>query len=51
MSTGLEAKFIVPDWEDKVDYGIGLSYRLVRLHTKAGGPIPQPYAIVDLIPR
>jgi hypothetical protein len=22
-----EAKFLVPDWEDKVDSGIGLSYR------------------------
>ncbi len=30
-----EAQFIVPDWEDKVDYGIGLSNRPVRLHTLA----------------
>ncbi len=27
-----EAQFIVPDWGDKVDYGIVLSYRPVRLH-------------------
>ncbi len=26
-------KFIVPDQGDKVDYGIGLSYLPVRLHT------------------
>ncbi len=26
------AKFIVPDWTDKVDSGIGLSYRPARLH-------------------
>ncbi len=24
-----EAQFLVPDWRDKVDYGIGLSYRQV----------------------
>jgi hypothetical protein len=30
-----EAQFIVPDWGNKVDYGIGLSYRPVRLHTLA----------------
>jgi hypothetical protein len=24
---GTGAKFLVPDWGDKVDYGIGLSYR------------------------
>ncbi len=29
------AKFIVPDWGDKVGYRIGLSY---------GGPVRQPYA-------
>jgi hypothetical protein len=27
-----KAQFIVPDWGDKVDNGIGLSYRPVRLH-------------------
>jgi hypothetical protein len=31
-----EAQFIVPDWGNKVDYGIGLSYRPVRLQTLAG---------------
>jgi hypothetical protein len=31
-----EAQLIVPDWGDKVDYGIGLSYRPVRLHRLAG---------------
>jgi hypothetical protein len=34
-----EAQFIVPDWWDKVDYGmggIGLSYWPVRLHRLAG---------------
>ncbi len=32
------AKFIVPDWGggDKVDSGIGLSYRPARLHRLAG---------------
>jgi hypothetical protein len=38
------AQFIVPDWGDKVDYGIGLLYRPVRLHRLAGryvNPMPQ----------
>ncbi len=43
-----DAQFIIPDWGDKVDYGIGLPYRPVRL--QAGGPVRQPYAIVDFIP-
>jgi hypothetical protein len=30
------AQFIVPDLGDKVDYGIVLSYRPVRLHRLAG---------------
>jgi hypothetical protein len=30
-----EAELIVPDWGDKVDYGIGLPYRPVRLHRLA----------------
>jgi hypothetical protein len=30
------AKFIVPDWVEKVDFGIGLSYRPARLHRLAG---------------
>jgi hypothetical protein len=29
-----EAQFIVPIWGDKVDYGIGLSYRPTRLHSR-----------------
>jgi hypothetical protein len=28
-----EAQFIVWDWVDKVDFGIGLSHRSVRLST------------------
>ncbi len=35
-STGTVAKFIVPDWEDKVAAGIGLSYRPARIHRLAG---------------
>jgi hypothetical protein len=34
------AKFIVPDWRDKVDYSIGLSYRDYR----PSRPARQPYA-------
>ncbi len=30
------AEFIVPDWGDKVDPGIGLSYGPARLHSLAG---------------
>jgi hypothetical protein len=26
------AKFIVPDWRDKVNSGIGLAYRMTKLH-------------------
>jgi hypothetical protein len=36
--------FSVPDWEDIVDSGIGLSYRLGRLHKLAGrydNPVPK----------
>jgi hypothetical protein len=39
-----EAKFIVPHWRDKVDSGIGFSYR-------AGGPVGQLYAEVNNIPQ
>jgi hypothetical protein len=46
-----EAQFIVPVWGDKVDYGIGLSYRPVMQATEAGGSVRQPYAIVDFIPQ
>ncbi len=31
-----EAQFIVPDWGNKVDFVLGLSYRPVRLHRLAG---------------
>jgi hypothetical protein len=37
-------KFIVPDWGDKADSGIGLSYRPARLHKLAGQydhPMPE----------
>ncbi len=30
------AKFIVPDWGDKVDSGTGLSYWSARLHREVG---------------
>jgi hypothetical protein len=39
-----EAKFIVPDWGDKVHDDIGLSYRPARLHRLAGwydSPLPE----------
>ncbi len=40
------AKFIVPDWGDKVDSGMGLTYRAARLHRLAGryefdNPVPE----------
>jgi hypothetical protein len=35
MITTTEVQYIVPDWGDKVDYGIGLSYRPAKLHTTA----------------
>ncbi len=35
LFTSAEAQFIFPDWGDKVDYGIGLSYWPVRLHRLA----------------
>ncbi len=44
------AEFIVPDWGDKVNTGIGLSYRPTRLH-RLCGPVCQPYAGVDYIPQ
>jgi hypothetical protein len=43
MDTKPEAEFIVPDWGDKVNYGIGLSYRPAKLHRLAGrhdNPMP-----------
>ncbi len=43
-----EAQFIVPDWGDKVDYGIELSYRPLRLHWLAGRyGNPMPYSTVS----
>jgi len=38
------AKFIVPDWGDKVDSGIGVSYRPAKLHRLEGrydNPMPE----------
>ncbi len=32
-----EAQFIVPDWGDKVEFGIGLSYRPARLTYRLAG--------------
>jgi hypothetical protein len=32
IEKSFKAQFIVPDWGDKVDYGIGLSYQPGRLH-------------------
>ncbi len=40
----LVAEFINPDWGDKVNFGIGLSYRPARLHGLAGrydNPMPE----------
>ena len=43
-----EAQFLVPDWGDKVDYGIG---RVVVPANQASYVLAgQPYAIVDFIP-
>ncbi len=44
-----EAEFIVPDWGDKVNSGIGLSYRPARLHRLAGryGTAVMPIPIWD----
>ena len=44
------AKFIVPDWGDKVNTSIGLSNR-DRQATWAVGPTRQPYGGVNFIPR
>jgi hypothetical protein len=44
--TRSEAQFIVPDWEDKVDYGIGLLCLPARLHRLAGR-----YDNPDFIPQ
>jgi len=44
------AEFIDSDWGDKINSGIGLSYRPAS-HTWAGGAVRQPYAKVDFIPQ
>jgi hypothetical protein len=44
------AKFIVSELGDKVDSGIGLSYRSASLCNLAAGRVRQPYARVDFIP-
>jgi hypothetical protein len=44
IAFGSVAEFIVPDWGDKVNYAIGLSYRPARLHRLAGrydNPMPE----------
>ncbi len=44
LSVQNDAKFIVSDWGDKVDFGIGLSYRPTRLHRRAcryDNPMPE----------
>ncbi len=45
-----ETKFVVPDWGDIVDSGIGLSYRS-KASTQADGPVGQPYAGVNYMPQ
>jgi hypothetical protein len=46
------AEFIVPDWGDKVNYAMGLSYRPSKLYIGwHGGPGRQPYAGVDYVPQ
>ncbi len=48
-----EAEFIVPDWGDKVNSGIGLPYRPFRLQRLAGWYdlwVRQSYARVNYIP-
>jgi hypothetical protein len=54
---GVETKFIVPDWGDTVDYGIGLSYLPVRgrIQRKTWDPMKEltitlPYAPAKLTP-
>ncbi len=41
------AKCIVPDWGEKVDYGIGFSYRPASLRSLAGRRQPPMHDIVD----
>ncbi len=46
VETNPVAKLLVPDWGDKVNSDIGLSYRLHWLE----GRYNKPYAGVDYIP-
>jgi hypothetical protein len=44
MKNNTVAKFLVPDWGELVDSGIGLSYRSAGLHKLAGrydNPMPE----------
>jgi hypothetical protein len=44
MIKGPVAKFLIPDWGDIINSGIGLSYRPARLHGLAGqydNPMPE----------
>ncbi len=43
---GIVAKFIVPDWEDKVDSGIGLSYRPASICKPAGGTLSPSHGLI-----
>ncbi len=49
QSCNTEAEFSAPDWGDKVDNGIGLSYQPARLHRLVGRY--DSYAIVNFIPN
>ncbi len=46
----IEAEFLVPDWGDIADSGIGLSYRTARLHRQAGR-YENPMTEFGYIPR
>ncbi len=43
------AKFLVPDWGDKIDSGIGLSYPTGPPATQDGRPVRQPYVEVNYV--
>jgi hypothetical protein len=47
----LVAEFIGSDWGDKINSGIGLSYRPARLHGLVGLYDRHPYAGADFIPQ
>jgi hypothetical protein len=44
------AKFIVPDWRDKVNSGVGCRTSTRLQTTEAGGWLGQPYAGINYIP-